>query len=108
MSLVSGQGIPGRQDFPRLVEIFGLLVIVEMLGIGQMGLRGRRGHRLVQVETLRMLVRQMLVTRWVLVRETGQVMGVQRMGQEPRPRARRHEGRPASRLPEPIRARAGE
>ena len=32
-----------------------------------------------------MLVRQMLVTRWVLVRETGQVMGAQRMGHEPRP-----------------------
>ena len=32
-----------------------------------------------------MLVRLMLVTRWVFVRETGQVMGVQRMGPEPRP-----------------------
>lgn len=61
------------------------LVGVEMLEIGLMGLRGLIGHRLVQVEKLRMLVRQMLVTRWVLVRETGQVMGVQRMGHEPRP-----------------------
>jgi len=51
---------------------------------------------------------EVLVTRRVLVRETGQVMVVQSMGQEPRPRARRDEGRPASRLPEPIRARAGE
>ena len=80
MSLVTGQGTPGRQDFPRPVEIFGLLVIVEMLGIGQMGLRGRIGHRLVQGETLRMMVRLA-----ELVRETGQVTGVQRMGLEPRP-----------------------
>jgi hypothetical protein len=77
-------------------------VAVEMLGIGRMGLRGRIGHRLVQEKL------KMLVTRRVLVRETGQGMVVQRMGMEPIPWARRVEGSPASRLPEPIRARAGE
>ena len=46
-----------------------------------MGLRGLIGHRLVQEELLRMLVRLV-----VLVRETEQVMVVQRMGHEPRPR----------------------
>ena len=46
-----------------------------------MGLRGLIGHRLVQEELLRMLVRLV-----VLVRETEQVMVVQRMGLEPRPR----------------------
>ena len=66
-------------------EMLMRLVGVEMLGIGQMGHKGLIGHRLVQVEKLRILVRQMLVTRWVLVRETGQVMVVQRMGLEPRP-----------------------
>ena len=83
MWLVTGQGTPGRQDFRRL------FVIVERQGIGRMGLRGRIGNRLVQEERLRMLVRLMLVallvTRRVLVRETGQVMDVQSMGQEPRP-----------------------
>ena len=62
MSLVTGQGTPGRQDFRRL------FVIVERQGIGRMG------HGLVQDEKLRMLVRQVLdaviVTRWVLFRET--------------------------------------
>ena len=67
------------------MELLMRFVEVKMLGIGRMGLRGRMGHRLVQEEKLRMMVRQMLVTRWVLVRETGQVMGVQRMGLEPRP-----------------------
>jgi hypothetical protein len=81
---------------------------VGVLGIGRMGLRGRMGQRLVQEEKRRMLVRQMLVTRRVLVSETGQVTVVQSMGLEPRPWARRVEGRPASRLPEPSRARAGE
>ena len=94
------------------VEMRMRLVGVEMLGIGRMGLRGRIGHELVQEEKLRMLVSQMLdavlVTRRVLVREKGEVMVVQNMGLEPRPWARRVEGRPASRLPEPIRARAGE
>jgi len=80
----------------------GLLEKCKRLGIGPMGLRGRIGHRLVQEENLRMLV-----TRRVLVREIGKVMVVQSMGLEPRPWARRDEGRPASRLPEPIRARAG-
>ena len=56
------------------------LVGVEMLGIGHMGHRGRMGHRLVQGETLRMMVR---LTE--LFSETGQVMVVQRMGMEPRP-----------------------
>jgi len=52
------------------VEMLMRLVCFEMLEIGLMGLRGLIGLRLVQVEKLRMLVRQMLVTRWVLVRET--------------------------------------
>ena len=80
-----------------------------MLGIGRMGLRGRLGRRMVKEEKLRMLVwLDVLVTRRVLVRETGEELVFQRMGLEPRPWARRDEGRPASRLPEPIRARAGE
>ena len=69
---------------PALVMLM-RLVGVEMPGIGRMRHRGLIGHRLVQEEKLRMLVRLMLVTRWVFVRETGQVMGVQRMGPEPRP-----------------------
>ena len=82
MSLVTGQGTPGRQDFRRLVNF-------EVLGIGRMGRRGRIGHGLVQEEKLRMLVSQrldaVLVTLQGLVRETGQGIDVQRMGQEPRP-----------------------
>jgi len=86
-----------------------LLTKCERLEIGRMGLRGRIGRRMVKEEKLRMLVwLDVLVTRRVLVSETGQVAVVQSMGLEPRPRARRVEGRPASRLPEPIRARAGE
>ena len=97
-----------RQARALHLELVKNLVKVEVLGVGRMGLRGRIGHRLVYVEKLKMLVwLEMLVTRRVLVRETGQVMGVQRMGCEPRPQARRDEGRPASRLPEPVRARAG-
>ena len=47
MSLVTGQGTPGRQDFRRMYGIaVRLLVIVEMQGIGQMG------HRRVQEEKL--------------------------------------------------------
>ena len=61
---------------------------------------------------LRLLVSQMVDVMPVkllgLVRETGLGMVGQNIGQEPRPRARRVEGRPASRLPEPIRARDGE
>ena len=62
------------------MEMLMLLVGVKMLGIGRMELRGRMGHRLAQDEKRRMLSRQMLVTRWVLVRETGWVIVVQRMG----------------------------
>ena len=54
------------------------------------------GHRLVQEEMLRMLVSEIVVKRRVLVRETGQGIDVQRMGHEPRPQARRDEGRPAA------------
>ena len=88
MSLVTGQGTPGRQDFRRFVND-------KVLVIGRMGLRGRMGHRLVQEEILRMLV-AVLVTRRVRVREKGQMMVVQRMGQESRPGARQGEGRPAA------------
>ena len=59
--LCMGQGISER------------LLIFERQGMGRMGLRGRIGHRLVQKKKL-----------MVVVRETGQVMGVQRMGLEPR------------------------
>ena len=113
MSLVTGQGTPGRQDFRRILRmIFVRLVIivtgcrrqastlhwrivrplvnVEVQGIGRMGLRGRIGHRLVQEKKLKMLI-----TRWVLVKETKQGVVVQRVGLETRLRARRHEGRPA-------------
>jgi hypothetical protein len=83
------------------VEMLMRLVEVEMLGIGKMGHRGWKGRGMAKEWK-----RQMLV-RLVLVRETGQVMVVQHMGQETRPQARRVEGRPASRLPEPIRARDG-
>ena len=91
------------------VEMLMRLVEGEMLGIGRMGHRGLIGHRLVQEEKLKMLVwLVVLITRRVLVGETKRGVYVQRMGLEPRPQARRVEGRPASRLPEPIRARAGE
>ena len=53
----------------------GLIVKYMRQEIGRMGHRGRIGHRMAQVEKLRMLV-----TWWVLIRETGEAMVVQRMG----------------------------
>ena len=82
-------------------------LVVEMLGIGRMGLRGRIGRRMVKVEKLRMLVwLDVLVARWVLVSETGQVTFVQRIGREQRPGLARR-GQTRQPVPEPIRARAG-
>ena len=68
------------------VEMLMRFVCFEMLGIGRMGLRGRLGRRMVKEEKLRMLVwLDVLVTRRVLVRETGEELVFQRMGLEPRP-----------------------
>ena len=85
-----------------------LLEKSEVRGIGRMGLRGRIGEGLVKKVRLRLLVWLVMpITRQVLVEKKKRAVDVQRMGREPRPGARRDEGRPASRLPEPIRARAG-
>ena len=56
------------------------------LEMGLMGHRGLIGHRLVQDDKLRLLLRLwQLVIRRMLVRENGQLICVQRMWQEPRP-----------------------
>ena len=83
------------------LEMLMRLVGVEMLGIGHKGHRGRMGHRLVQGETLRMMVR---LTE--LFSETGQVMVVQRMGMEPRPWLGETRADPPP--PEPTESHTGE
>jgi len=78
------------------VEMLIRFVVVKVLGIGRMGRRGLIGRRMVKEEKLRMLVwLDVLVTRRVLVRETGEELVFQLTGLEPRPWARRVEGRPA-------------
>ena len=91
------------------VEMRMWLLEVEMLGIGRMGVSGRIGHRR-ELRKQRVLVRQVLVavlvTRLVSVRETGQVMVVQRMGVEPRPWLGETRADPPP--PEPTESHTGE
>jgi len=81
-------------------EMLKRLAGVEMQGIGLIGHRGRIGHSLAQEDVQRLLGSQrldaVLIAWHFLVRETGRVTVVRRMGTEPRLWARRVEGRPAA------------
>ena len=78
------------------------LMEVKMLGIGRMELRGRMAHGCLQDLKLRMVIRLV-----VLVRETRQVMVVQRMGlSRDRGSASRGQTRRRRSRPNPIQATA--